>query len=128
MALSRMTHSLSHSLPAVGHSWHSSLPIGPNCLDAPLAAFACGHFHCHCRRPGGLIGGAQCTPPSQWGGENPQNGEQMRREDSWHSPGRFRWPGPGVGFLGESEEEPRKGSAADSAADAPLISISFLQP
>lgn len=30
----------------------------------------------------------------------------------------------GVGFLGEREEEPRKGSAADSAADSPLISIS----
>lgn len=92
-ALSRMTHSLSHSLSAVGHSWHSDLPIGPNCLDAPLAAFAC--CHCHCRRPGGLIGGAQHTPHVPVGGWEPAKwrANASRGFLAFSRPVLVAWPG-----------------------------------
>lgn len=58
-------------------------------------------------------------------GENVQSSEQMRWEDSWHSPAQSWWPGPVLGSWerGKRSRGGGGGSGADSAADSPLISI-----
>lgn len=92
-APSRMTHSLADSLSALGHSWHSDRLVGPNCLDAPLAAFAC--CHCRCRCPGGLIGGAQCPLYIPVGGWEPAKRRMNASRGflTFPQPVPVAWPG-----------------------------------